>query len=231
MNSGFMQNTLTRNQSRSIDHRAIHEFGMTGLMLMENAARGCVDFLLSQKVNGPVLLACGKGNNGGDGLAMARMLDNLRVGVQILLCTGPTSLEGDALANFKIVSRSGIPIAAVTQPAEIRNCVAEVQPAWIVDALLGTGASGAPRKLIKPAIDILNGAAGRKLAIDVPSGLDCDTGGTPGEVFYADHTCTFVAPKPGLLHPAEPCVGELHIVGIGAPRILVEAVLGSPADG
>jgi len=222
---------ITRSQARLIDQRAIKDYGMSGLVLMENAARGCVDFLVSRRVAGPVLVACGKGNNGGDGFAMARLLDNRGIQVRLLLCADPASLTGDALDNFKIASLCGIHVTVALTPDDIAASFdsAGMQPEWVVDALLGTGASGAPRGAIPPALNPLNAAAGSKLAIDIPSGLDCDTGQAPGELFRADHTCTFVAAKPGLLNPATPCAGDIHVVNIGAPRKLVEEIMAMPA--
>ncbi len=221
-----IRHTITRAQARSIDQLAIEQFGMTGLVLMENAARGCVDFLTSKNVHGPVLIVCGKGNNGGDGLAMARMLDNLEIAVHVALCADAGSLQGDAKANYEITSHCGIPIQPIDGAGGIESIVATLKPEWIVDALLGTGASGAPRGLFKTAIQEMNDAPGLKLALDVPSGLDCDTGAALGAVFKADFTCTFVAAKPGLLNPETPCVGQLNTVGIGAPRRLVQSVVG-----
>src|SRR5688572_3461853 len=181
---------LTRQQVRSIDRRAIDEFGMSGLVLMENAGRGCAEVLLRQGVKGGVVIACGKGNNAGDGFVIARHLDRRRVPVQILLFADPAELAGDALANFNIASLAGIPIR-VCQRAE-NAAPLLVGAEWIVDALLGTGASGAPRAPLADAIRLLNAAAGKKLAIDLPSGLDCDSGIPAEPTFRADHTCTFV---------------------------------------
>jgi NAD(P)H-hydrate epimerase len=99
---------------------------------------------------------------------------------------------------------------------------------WIVDALLGTGATGAPRGSFAEAIRRLNAAPALRLAVDLPSGLNCDTG-LPGEpTVRAHHTCTFVAPKTGFSSPAAiEYLGHVHVVDIGAPRRLIEEITGA----
>ena len=219
--------TLTRRWVREIDRRAIEEYGMSGLVLMENAARGAVEVLRSLHATGPIAIASGKGNNAGDGFAMARLLDAAGIPVKVLLFSEPDELRGDAAANFAILAKCGVPIVvygskydAPSLDAELAGCT------WIVDALLGTGSSGDPRPPLDQVIEHLNRHPAPRLAVDLPSGLDCDTGYTAPSTIRADHTVTFVAPKPGLLVPeAQPYVGQLHVVDIGAPRVLVEEVL------
>ncbi|MAV34083.1 MAG: NAD(P)H-hydrate epimerase [Planctomycetaceae bacterium] len=214
---------LTREQSRAVDRQAVAQYGMTGLVLMENAGRGCADWLRHWGVAGTVVVCCGKGNNAGDGFVIARHLDLHEVAVRVLLWCSPDSLEGDALANYRILQRSGISVEYVATAH--RDALADwfSDADWIVDALLGTGARGEPRSPFDEAISIMNQARGRKLAIDVPSGLDCDTGEPAGTTFVADYTCTLVAAKPGLVSQrARPFVGQLQVVGIGLPRQMME---------
>jgi NAD(P)H-hydrate epimerase len=210
---------LSRNQVREVDRRAIKLYGMTGLVLMENAGRGCADVLMSLGCRGPAAVVCGKGNNGGDGFVIARHLVIRRVSVKVLLTAPPADLHGDAAANYAILAKSGLPI--------VEFSTAELSGAeWIVDALLGTGTTGAPRSPLDEAIRVMNSMPGRKLAVDLPSGLDCDTGIAAEPTFRADHTCTFVAPKIGFAHPsATPYLGQVHVVDIGAPPRVVEEVL------
>src|SRR5439155_1097463 len=120
---------LTRNEVREIDRRAIEEFGVPGVVLMENAGRGAAEVLLSLGVSGPVVICCGKGNNGGDGFVIARHLDNCGVGVRVLLFARPDELTGDAAVNFRIIERSGLPI--VIQP-DLAALTGELAPAaWV----------------------------------------------------------------------------------------------------
>jgi NAD(P)H-hydrate epimerase len=217
---------LTRELVRLVDQRAIEEYGVCGLVLMENAGRGCVDTLLELGCTGPVTIVCGRGNNAGDGFVIARHLDLRSVAVRVVLLGAPDQLRGDAAANYAVVARSGIPICDLSGKFDEQTLTEALRDAqWIVDALLGTGAVGAPRPPWDTAIALMNAAAGRRLAVDLPSGLDCDSGEPSPATVRADHTCTFVAPKVGFSRPAaQPYVGQVHVVDIGAPRCLLEEV-------
>jgi NAD(P)H-hydrate epimerase len=219
--------TLDRRQSREVDRRAIEEYGMLGLVLMENAGRGVVDKLFQFGIAGPVVVCCGKGNNAGDGFVIARHLDLRRQEVHVLLWADPAELAGDALANYAILAKSDVPILQLAGGSASPDAERVLRGAgWIVDALLGTGAQGAPRPPLAEAIDLLNLQGARKLAVDLPSGLDCDLGVISPHTFVAEHTCTFVAPKPGFYAPgAERYTGVVHVLDIGAPRKLVDEML------
>ena len=224
---------LTRAQAREVDRRAIDDYGMHSLVLMENAGRGCVDQILQQRVRGPVAICCGKGNNAGDGFVMARHLAIHGIAPRVLLWSDPAELSGDAAVNFRILQYCDVPLIAFAPDLDLDRLDAELTGVdWVVDALLGTGASGAPRPPLDRVIGRLNASPACKLAVDVPSGLDCDTGRAAGAVFRADHTCTFVAPKPGLLSDAaRPYVGQLHVVDIGVPPRLVREIVSSESSG
>lgn len=215
--------TLSREAARELDRRAVDEYGMTGLMLMENAGRGVTDRLCKWGISGPVVICCGQGNNGGDGFVVARHLDLRGYAVRVLTFADPRELKGDAAVNYRIIEHSGLPIRQIA-PAELHQELAGAN--WIVDALLGTGARGEPRPPLDAAIEQMNAAAIPILAIDVPSGLDCDTGQPARRTIRAAHTCTFVARKPGfLLSIAQTYLGTVHVLDIGAPRQLTEEIL------
>ncbi len=218
---------LTRQQVREVDQRAVEEYGMSSLVLMENAGRGCVDVLQSLGIDGLVVVCAGRGNNAGDGFVIARHLDLRGFAVRVVLCSPPESLAGDAAANYGILAKSDIEIITLGEPFSRDELRQSLDGAgWIVDALLGTGARGEPRPPMDEVIRILNAWPAKKLAVDLPSGLDCDTGQASGTTFRADHTCTFVAAKPGLVvEEAKPYVGRLHVLDIGAPRKLLESIL------
>jgi NAD(P)H-hydrate epimerase len=224
--------TLSRRWIREVDRRAIEEYGMSGLVLMENAARGAVDVLMSLGCRGPVAIACGKGNNGGDGFAMARHVDLKGVPVKVLVWCAPDQLRGDAATNFAILEKCGIPIIFFGDDYEATALENELSGCeWIVDALLGTGATGDPRRPLDRVVEHLNRHPAKKLAVDIPSGLDCDTGWASPTTMRADHTITFVATKPGLqADQAQQYVGKVHIVDIGAPRSLIEEIGKLAAD-
>jgi NAD(P)H-hydrate epimerase len=217
--------TLTRDQVRQVDRRAIEEYGFSGLVLMENAGRGCVDVLCRLGVAGPVVIACGKGNNAGDGFVIARHLDLRGHAVRVLLWAEPEELTGDAGVNFRLLAHCGVPVECCGAECDPEHLAERLRgAAWIVDALLGTGARGEPRPPLDRVIDALNAAAAPKLAVDLPSGLDCDTGVPASHTIRAAHTCTFVAAKPGFFAPgAEQFTGEVHVLDIGLPRRLIAA--------
>ena len=221
--------TLSREQVRQIDQRAIAEYGMSGLVLMENAGRGVADVLCSLAGDAAVAICCGKGNNGGDGFVVARHLDLRGVRVRVLLLADPYELTGDGATNFHVLQKCGVRIlgfGGALQRAGSPSFDTELAQAnWVVDALLGTGATGSPRPPYDWAIERINAAGKPVLAVDLPSGLDCDTGAAGKPTIVAAHTCTFVAAKPGFFAPgAARFTGELHVLDIGAPRKLVDDV-------
>ena len=219
---------LTRNQVREVDRRAMEDYGVPSVVLMENAGRGVVDVLMREGIRGPFLICCGKGNNAGDGFVIARHLDLLGHEVRVLLVGEPERLTGDAAKNHYILARTDVVIVRCDRERDLSTLDDEIQQsACVVDALLGTGAKGSPRPPLDRMIDKMNSSDVVRVAVDIPSGLDCDTGSTAGTVFRADHTCTFVAAKPGLLVPASQAyVGRLHIVHIGISSQLAKDVSG-----
>lgn len=216
--------TLTRNAVRELDRAAIEEFGLPGIVLMENAGRNAAAILLEQQPNGRVVICCGKGNNGGDGFVIARHLDNHNVDVRVLLFADAAALTGDAAVNCEVVRRSGIPVREFAGEFGAAELDADLHAAeWIVDALLGTGITGNVREPLATVIGRINAAPARVLAIDLPSGLDCDTGEPLGLCVQAELTVTFVAPKAGFANPAaNASLGEVHVADIGAPHVLWE---------
>jgi NAD(P)H-hydrate epimerase len=218
-----MPTALTREQVREIDRRAAEEFGLPGIVLMENAGRGCALSLLRQGCRGPVIICCGKGNNGGDGFVIARHLDAAGIQVKILLFADPAALRGDAAANCAVAEKSRLPMVVVpanVSAAEIDTHLTGAE--WIVDALLGTGAKGNPQPPILTAIERLNASPAKTLAVDLPSGLDCDTGEPATPTILADVTCTFVARKLGFANPsAVEYLGTVEVIEIGVPAVLL----------
>jgi NAD(P)H-hydrate epimerase len=228
-----MSPAITRAQCREIDRRAIEEYGMSGLVLMENAGRGVADVLcrlaeaVPETAKVSVVVCCGKGNNAGDGFVIARHLDLRGYRVRVLVWAEAQELTGDAGTNFGILRCSGAPIelfGSRHEPARLAKLLVGAE--WIVDALLGTGARGEPRPPLDAVIDQLNAAAAKRLAVDLPSGLDCDTGSAARHTIRAAETCTFVAMKRGFLETGvDRYTGRIHVLDIGAPRKLVEEIV------
>jgi NAD(P)H-hydrate epimerase len=216
---------LTREQVRDLDRRAIEELGMPGIVLMENAGRSVAELLVRLGVHGWVVICCGKGNNGGDGFVAARHLDNLNVAVRVLLFARPEELTGDAAVNYHIISRAGLPITIYAGADWDRQALRLdlTTSEWIVDALFGTGLVGPVRAPFDEIIESINRASARVLAIDIPSGLNCDTGDPMGATIRAERTATLVAMKKGFTAPAaQPWLGKLHVIDIGLPRTILQ---------
>jgi len=222
--------SLTRYQARELDRRAFHEYGLPGIVLMENAGRGAADLLVRlNPARNRVLILCGPGNNGGDGFVMARHLQNAGIEVDPLLFGTIEQLPPDARTNATIWQKSGplwiFPVDRCMD-VEARRMIEGAQ-GWIVDALFGTGLK---RALGAPFDEVVAAVNARKLpvlAVDLPSGLDCDTGLPLGPTIRATHTATFVAHKLGFLNPnAAEWLGEIHVMDIGAPHKLVDEFRG-----
>jgi len=179
---------------------------------MENAGRSCVERMMwhhpqSSLDELAVLILCGPGNNGGDGLVMARHFYNHDVSVKVVLMGRAELYSGDALANLV----DSVFFKARRRPVN-----------WIVDAMLGTGAVGPPRPAMAKAIRASNRASVRRFAVDIPTGLDCDTGEVSEPTFRADLTCTFIDSKTGYQSDAAADVlGVITVVDIGAPNEIV----------
>jgi NAD(P)H-hydrate epimerase len=199
---------------RAVDSWAIEQQGIPSLQLMERAGEGVARAVGELAGDGPVAVVCGKGNNGGDGLVVARLLRAMAREV-LVVCLAPASeLSPDARANLDRLP--GPPSVALDDPATIE---AFEQAVVIVDALFGTGFEGAPRGAAADAIELVNKAGKRVLSIDVPSGVDASTGTTEGAAIEADMTVTFHAAKPGLwIHPGKRHAGLVATIDIGIPR-------------
>lgn len=221
-----MSLVLSREQVRAVDQRAIQHYGLHSLVLMENAGRGATDVLERLGIQGLVVILCGRGNNGGDGFVMARHLRLRGFDVKVLVWDAPDRMSGDARANYEVLVRSHAPLVHLP-PDDSAQLEHELRAAdWILDALLGTGARGAPRPPYDQAIELANHSPARRLAVDWPSGLDCDSGEPSSCVFKAHETCTFVAQKRGAAHPqAAGYLGRVHVVDIGVPREVIDDVV------
>lgn len=210
---------LSRDQVRNLDRIAVERFGIPSIVLMENAGRGAAERLLARWPRPRCLIVAGRGNNGGDGFVIARhlALAGLQPRVAVLGELGDFRGPGDAGVNFEVIERMGLPIAAAL-PADLPPLLADHD--LVVDAILGTGVQGEVRGASRAAIEALNAAARDVLAVDLPSGLDCDTGRPLGEAVRARLTVTFAAMKRGLAEPAarEYC-GAVEVAGIGCPVV------------
>lgn len=200
-----------------LDRRAQVDFDLPGLLLMEHAALKTLRAMQERygRLTGQdVALLCGGGNNGGDGFALARLLQREGARPRVLPLADPARLEGDAARNFASLAPAGIPD---------RVALADLgEPDLVVDAMLGTGAQGAPRGAIGEAIERLGESAAPVVAVDIPSGLPGNGGQPLGGFVRADLTVTMGLPKPFALCPVcRPHVGSLAVARIGFPPELL----------
>lgn len=230
------ERTLSVSAIRQVDRTAIEEFYMHSLVLMENAAAGCAQWLCERYAKRPkAVILCGRGNNGGDGLAITRHLRLAGWECSVFLLGPEEALASDALANWKILTARNPPGNTLVAPTDTANVEAHesvaqgiAESAVIIDAMLGSGARGTPRAPLDRWIELANAASAERIAIDIPSGLDAESGQPAPVSFRADHTLSFVAHKPGFHQPqARAYLGEITVLPIGIPNQLVEELLAS----
>lgn len=223
---------LSRAAVRELDRRAIEKLGIPGIVLMENAARGVAEVArrLLDGRRGSVWIFCGAGNNGGDGYAMARWFTIFGATVRVVGFANSRAQRGDAARMRSICMQLGIAEHIVRESAELDALSTELAEATlIVDALLGTGFHGSVRAPYDLAIRAINSAHATSnvpiVAVDLPSGLDADTGVADDATVRASLTATLVAPKLGFAAPgALEFTGRVEVVGIGVPTTLVDEV-------
>lgn len=221
---------FSRDSVRDVDRRAISEYGIPGILLMENASRALAQQAMAMldrpecRRGAKVLIICGGGNNGGDGFAAARHLHNADLDVTVVLMRPADSYRGDAATNLNICGAMELNlIEAADDPVAGLRQLPEHD--LILDGLLGTGLTSDVRPPLDAVIDWMNQQGAPVLAIDIPSGLDCDTGAPLGCAVRADATVTFVGIKAGFTQPgAAAHTGRIIVGDIGAPRQLIESL-------
>lgn len=220
---------VTANEMQRMDRNTIESFGIPGRVLMENAGRGATAFFLEAIYRhhpGPVGVIAGRGNNGGDGFVMARYLHQKGIRVTVFLLSQKDRLTGDAAANLDLLDAMGVPVKEMadrqafdTQYGPMRH-----QHTWI-DAILGTGLRSDVRGLFRTAIDFINQQNRPVFAVDIPSGLNADSGQVCGTCIQAAATATFGFAKLGhLCYPGRALTGRLKVIEIGIPPHVAAAV-------
>ena len=230
---------LTAGQMREVDRLTTERFGIPSLQLMENAGAGVADYLehnFSDLDTRNIVVLCGKGNNGGDGMVVARRLREAGAAPRVFLFADPATIRGDAATNLQRWQQGGGELRVVTSAEAWETARVDLDLAdLVVDALLGTGVKGRVEGLLAAAIEGINGWREKKtgrvrgacrrfvIAVDMPSGLASENEDFGGPVVRADATVTFTAPKVGqLLAPRADCVGHLTVHEIGTPRALLD---------
>lgn len=215
---------VTAEEMREIDRRTIEDWELPGRVLMENAGRAVAQVAgeLLEEHGGRVVIVAGKGNNGGDGFVAARWLHFVGLPVEVCLLPAGEELSGDAAANYTFAARSGVTIHEQCGREILDQRLADA--ALIIDGVLGTGITGEVRGVAREAIAAINAAPAPVLAIDIPSGVDSNTGAILGDAVWADTTVTFALPKVGLYqYPGREHCGRIVVAPIGVPRQLLEA--------
>lgn len=213
---------VSSDEMRDMDHRTITDFGIPGRVLMENAGRGAVRVLMghfpdifTQKT----AVIAGRGNNGGDGFVIARYLAQAGCRVTVYLLSDSSRLTGDASANFNLLAPLGIAVREIPDERRLENWKEEMalQDIW-VDAIFGTGLNADVTGVFKAAIHYINALGRPVFAVDIPSGVNADTGAVCGACITAAATATFAFPKIGHVQfPGAAHAGALHVVDIGIP--------------
>jgi len=214
---------LSREQVRAFDSWAINTLGIPGVVLMENAGRSCAELIkdkLADVAEPKVCIFCGIGNNGGDGYVTARHLLNKGVKVIVVVCGDRNKIKGDAKINLDILERMGQPIEQLNiVDGDISGRVITFTDGadMLVDSLFGTGLSGQLRDGYKQLVESINAQNCPILAVDIPSGLDCDTGEPLGAAIRATWTVTFAAVKKGFtVSSSTPqYTGQIFVASIG----------------
>lgn len=214
---------LTREQAREVDRVAMEELGIPGIVLMENAARGVAEVVRERLggARGPVAIFCGPGNNGGDGFAAARHLANAGVEVRLHLVVPADAYPdgSDAGTNLRIARAMGLPLVEDFDTSGA---------ALLVDAVFGTGLTRPVREPYLGAVRAMEASGAEVVAVDLPSGLDANTGTVLGAAVKAAVTATMVAPKVGFALAEGPrLVGEVRVIDIGIPPAVVARVAGT----
>src|ERR1700690_3093410 len=215
---------VTSRQMKNIDRRAIRDFGLPGTVLMENAAAAVMtamekffDGLQGVRVG----IICGKGNNGGDGLALARRLRISGVPVRVALLSSFGPVKGEAKVNLSILRKTDVEIVQNASSRSLADIIA-----WsdvLVDAMLGVGLSSPLKGLYAKAVGMINASVNPVVAVDVPTGIDADTGEVNGAPVKADLTVTMAFLKPGLvLYPGAESAGTVRVADLGIPPEVAE---------
>jgi len=217
---------VTTAEIRKIDQRAIEEYGVPSIVLMENAGNEAtrqIESIMGKLHNKKIAIFAGKGNNGGDGYVVARFLYNQGAKVKVFLIGSKTDVNGDALINLQIITRMGIDVIEVANDSDWNKVkIAMTFTDCLVDALVGTGFTGQLGTYMAQVVESINKTNKVVVSIDIPSGVDGDTGQVNGTAVKAHHTITFSLPKQGLLlYPGASYAGDVSVADIGIPRTLL----------
>ncbi|OGR56932.1 MAG: NAD(P)H-hydrate epimerase [Elusimicrobia bacterium RIFCSPLOWO2_02_FULL_39_32] len=215
---------LSISQMREIENSAIAEYKIPQSLLMENAGAQVAKIVLQETFNiisPKILILCGSGNNGGDGLVAAKVLKENKKEVKVIFLKAIESLKGIVLENFEIIKNLNIPYEFLPSKSKIELELKNSD--LVIDAILGTGFKGKTEGLIASTIELINGSKKKVIAVDIPSGLDGDTGEPCGAAISASVTVTMGAPKIGFFtKQGKEWAGKIIVAEIGFPKELLQ---------
>ncbi len=223
-----MSPVLSRVQMRAYDKYAVETCNVPGVVLMENAGRGAADVIakIAKSTEARIVVVCGAGNNGGDGFAVARHLLSRGFGVHCFLTARSEKVTGDARINHDAYIDLGGEYTELPEGSDLGPLENELSQATMaVDALFGTGLARPIEGHLKDVIEVINQLGAHRVSLDIPSGLDADSGTPLGTAVHAHDTVTFGALKMGLLTPEGARLsGRVHVVDLGVPPIVLAQV-------
>jgi NAD(P)H-hydrate epimerase len=225
-----MEFIATAQEMQRCDRTAITKLGIPSIVLMENAGRSVADVIEEEvgTVSGRLIyIICGKGNNGGDGFVVARHLYNRGAKVKIFLVAKASQLKGDPKTNHAVLWKSlrehKSSTLQILEKTNVQTLRRQPRPDVVVDALFGTGFSGAVRGQYSEIIEWMNDCGAKRVAVDIPSGVNADSGKVESVAVAADITVTMGLRKVGLLvHRGRVCSGRIHVADIGIPKMVYE---------
>lgn len=220
-----MRVLLTAQEMRAIDRLTIEEIGIPSMVLMENAGKAVAEAVQEELKNQKgtrVLVVCGKGNNGGDGMVAARHLLSRGISVDIAIVGEKEDLRGDAKLQLSILEKMGVSPFFISKKSDLN----QLSPGdLIIDALLGTGTSGEVQGILASVIEWINAQSSAVVSVDIPSGIHTDTGACLGACVRATSTVTLAEWKRGLvLFPGRNCAGKVQVADIGIPHCAVQRI-------
>jgi NAD(P)H-hydrate epimerase len=214
-------------QMKQIDTKSINKYGIPGIVLMENAAISVVNetkTFLGDLEHRSIIVFCGKGNNGGDGYAIARHLFNNRANVLVIMISSKEEINGDALINLEIIEKLGVKIIYAQDKSYLEGIAASLYLCdLVIDAIFGTGIRGSIKGISKRIIELINSSGSNVISVDIPSGVNGDTGLISDVCIKADITVTFGLPKIGTIcYPGAEYCGKLVVADISIPQNVID---------
>lgn len=220
--------SVTSSEMMTLDRKAASVYGISTLTLMENAGLSVAEFVAELvRASSRILICCGKGNNGGDGFVAARLLAKHGFKPEVYLLEDSQELKPDAATNYARLRQHGVAVRELRQNTDWSQFeLSLASSSWVVDAMLGIGITRPLQEPYLSAVAKINRSGKLVASVDIPSGLNADTGEKCGAAIKADHTLALGLPKKGLYTGQGPILaGQVHVIDIGLPKELIRPYL------